>query len=115
MDIREKLAELLEEARLKYHVRMKDFPDKYNTIEWHDYFADHLIANGVMIQEWIPVSEPPDEGMPVLTFHNKYVEEYGNMVSAVRKNGNWYGCLGSTITHWSHLPLPPKGEQVDET
>ena len=50
MDIREKLAELLEEARLKYHVCMEDFPNKYNDIEWYDYFACHLIANGVMMQ-----------------------------------------------------------------
>ena len=49
MDNREKLAELLEEARLKYHIRMKEFPDKYNAIEWHDYFADHLIKNNVII------------------------------------------------------------------
>lgn len=57
---REKLTELLEEARLKYHVRMKDFPNKYNVIAWHDYFADHLIANGVVVREkgeWVERKE----------------------------------------------------------
>lgn len=26
-----------------------------------EYIADHLIANGVIIQNWIPVTEPPKE------------------------------------------------------
>lgn len=113
MNLREKLIELLHVAVCDYNCDECKYSvsDEMCIRHLEEMAADYLIANGVMIQEWIPMSEPlPEEGMPVLTFHNKYVEEYGNMVTAVRKNGNWYGCLGSTITHWSHLPPLPKGE-----
>lgn len=115
MDNREKLAELLEEARLKYHVRIKEFPDKYNTIEWHDYFADYLIANGVVVQEWIPVSEPP----PLFCAVSGYCPEQNNIYEVyLNARGEWHffdktvagALLDESITHWSHLPPPPKGE-----
>lgn len=117
MDIHEKLAELLGKAWEVWNDYIRKWCDNAEkTGDWNapmtshdDICADFLITNGVTIQEWIPVSERlPDEGMAVLTLHDKYVQEYGNMVTAVRKNGNWYGCLGSTITHWMPLPELPK-------
>lgn len=107
MDIREKLVELL----MQVEDNMCDDCGREPVGCAVVAIADHLLANGVTVQEWIPVTERlPDEGMPVLTLHDKYVQEYGNMMTAVRKNGNWYGCLGSTITHWMPLPSAPKGE-----
>lgn len=112
MDNREKLAELLEEARLKYHVCIKEFPDKYNTIEWHDYFADYLIANGMMVQEWIPVSELPKEEGEYWVAH-KLVDEYfynTAIYDGVCFRFKLAGSVIPNITHWSYLSPPPKGE-----
>ena len=52
MDVREKLVELLNEAFFDYNHGKGDGYIPKN-------FADHLIANGVTVQEWISVAEPP--------------------------------------------------------
>ena len=54
MDIREKLMGLLEsaESAIYWDSSDKGFIEK---------IADHLIANGVTVQEWKPVNEPPKE------------------------------------------------------
>lgn len=104
MDIREKLAELLEEARLKYHVRIKEFPDKYNTIEWHDYFADHLIANGVKVQqcgEWVY-----DHWCE---FKCSVCGEFSNS-NPYKGEENYCSNCGAKMMPWS-----PKGKLADET
>ena len=56
--MREKIIELLREVQYLGGLEEK--------------IADHLIANGVTIQEWIPVTEPPKE------FRN----EYGELIEA---------------------------------
>ena len=77
--------------------------------------ADHLIANGVTVQEWISVKDRLPE-----KFHN---------VLAVRKIGDWFGidieCIVATdkwsgdvftdneVTHWMPLPQPPMGNKPD--
>ena len=80
-----------------------------------EYLADHLIANGVTIQRWIPASEKPKEvgeynvmikGTPVSTtlFYSVYHEA-------------WYEFSDDDfeqpyeITHWMPLPQPPKEKQ----
>lgn len=87
--------------------------------------ADHLIANDVTIQKWIPVAE-------------KLPEKITNKVLVYCKNGyigfghyedfqgvkDWYNlengkpfrewdledCETYEVTHWCELPEPPKGE-----
>ena len=54
MDVKEKLVELLNEAFFDYNHGKGDGYIPKN-------FADHLIANGVTVQEWISVAEPPKE------------------------------------------------------
>ena len=75
--------------------------------------ADHLIANGVTIPEWISVEErlPEDSdevnlctrsGIVGIGYYDKY-----------RKNWVQYyagGALCVDVTHWMPLPKPPKGE-----
>ena len=65
--------------------------------------ADHLIANGVTVQNWIPVTERlPEVRVPVLVYDGEYVDgrEFYDL-SYVSKYG---------ITHWMPLPDPPKVE-----
>ena len=58
--VKEKLVELFFDADQMIHL-----PYAMNTEQATRYIfeqmADHLIANGVTVQEWIPVSEPPEE------------------------------------------------------
>ena len=74
--------------------------------------ADHLIANGVTVQKWIPVTERlPEEYTTVLVCGEDGVEPgrfYG-------KSGFWtYDQYEQdpifAVTHWMPLPEPPKGE-----
>ena len=70
-------------------------------------YGDHLVSNGVMVQEWISVDDRlPDVGNIVLI----YSETDGV-------------CLGSysddtfdyfDVTHWMSIPQPPKGDVHNE-
>ena len=72
--------------------------------------ADHLIANGVTVQEWIPVSErlPKESGEYIV-----YCGEYDGICvlyyEILKTKGKW-GTKWKEITHWMPLPEPPKGE-----
>ena len=76
--------------------------------------ADHLIANGVTIQKWIPVAErlPERNGdYLVCTFHDFYKTTKIAKASFKSNSGGFYGQGGhwSNVTHWMPLPEPPKG------
>ena len=89
MDVREKLVELLK----------TQFYDEYEFEE----IADWLIAHGVTVQEWIPVTERlPDVGIEVLI----YSEDDGVCVDYY--GGDSFGYYDAT--HWMPLSEPPKGE-----
>lgn len=109
MDVREKLVELLK----------TQFYDEYEFEE----IADWLIAHGVTVQEWIPVSERLPKLIPnsagtgyseavnVLTSSRK-------VITAIWDGTDWIGSFrfwdaeGEEITHWAPvlfpLPEPPK-------
>ena len=80
--------------------------------------ADHLIANGVTVQEWIPVSERLPEYDNFLVATN-----YGGVGEAFTLDGKiyWqeeaaksvyeigiYGAPIEEVTHWMPLPEAPK-------
>lgn len=78
--------------------------------------ADHLIANGVTLDnqvsssKWIPVSErlpKRNEKVLVCDTREDYVSIWENF-----EDGLWYGddVIWATedITHWMQLPEPPK-------
>ena len=100
MDVREKLVELL----TGYSIDTK--PDV-------EYVADHLIAHGVTVQEWISVKDK---------FPQNFVSVLGYMTDAgefppVREcytvgNAFFFPTLGDVhpVSHWCELPQPPKGE-----
>ena len=83
-------------------------------------FADHLIANGVTVQDgkdtdvptgWIPVTErlPDTEDRVLVCCKTKKGLQTINM--AYLFNGTWHGQGSmSGVTHWMHLPEPPKGK-----
>ena len=76
------------------------------------FIADHLIANGVTVQEWISVKDRlPEEGDIVLC----YMEFGEQRIAQWDESENcWAGQLidyhKEQVTHWMPLPQPPKGE-----
>ena len=91
--------------------------------------ADHLIANGVIVNEWRPASEPPKEDGAYLvsftSFSGKHtwqdVCKFANNLEKVDKfdfkgikRAGWYDYKDGDyyevddITHWMPLPQPPK-------
>lgn len=92
--MREKLIEIVREIRR-------------TTTAWHtaEDIADKLIANGVTIQRWIPVTERlPDwrDGKVLVS------TKYGFSICERTVNGRWKGQHANWITHWMPLPEPPK-------
>ena len=127
MNVKEKLIEILGEFTL--------YPSKMKNV-WMpqviEKLADHLIANGVTVQEqeWISVDEKLPE---VVSIHKRYRNTVKKSIRVlcvcVQKSGKtmvkegyceWYndypeprwqipGTIDE-VTHWQHLPQPPKGE-----
>lgn len=66
--------------------------------------ADHLISNGVTVQEWISVKDR----LPEPTYCVLVVGAYSEMaIDALGTDGEWMGMV-EDITHWMPLPQPPK-------
>ena len=102
MDVREKLIDLLTGHSI----------DTQQDVE---YVADHLIANGVTVQEWISVKDrlPEAGGYVVCIAKRNPFSRFMPMVARIEKNG-WVnpitGQYISEVTHWMPIPQPPKGE-----
>lgn len=104
MDIREKLVELLKE---NCHFGQKC------SGECTGCMADHLIANGVTVQEWIPVSEPPEEDGRYFVARYDYVTKTPFTDILWFERGQWWNrlhCGNFAVTHWMPMPPLPKGE-----
>lgn len=114
MDIREKLIEILREPI---------FP--HEMVDPIEAVADYLLDNGVTVQEWHSVNErmPEDleenKGKKAI---NCIVEHdpYGNGKTTTQfrqrkydsyyKEWRWSKIGGCTVTRWTMMPQPPKGE-----
>lgn len=104
MDIKEKLVELLTEF---YGCD----PMYYNVDALA--IADHLVSNGVTVQEWISVDERlPENFISVLG----YMTDAGEFPK-VREcytvgNAFFFPALGDIhpVSHWCEMPQPPEGE-----
>ena len=105
MDVREKLLDLIIDAK-------RTDPE---TGSFAEYLADHLIANGVTVQEWISVyDELPEVGGYVVCIAKRNpFSRFMPMVAKKEKNG-WVNPITeqyiSEVTHWVPMPNPPKGE-----
>ena len=97
MDVREKLVELMIEAK---KADTEDAP-------FSEFLADFMIANGVTVQEWKPISEPTKEKGTYLV-----CTDNGGVLL-----GHWYGTAWNAgggankhLAHWMKKPQPPKGD-----
>lgn len=102
MDVRKKLVELIESAR-------------YCGSNTSEEIADHLISNGVTVQEWISVKDmmPEVGGYVVCIAKRNPFSRFMPMVARIEKNG-WVNPITeqyiSEVTNWIPIPQPPKGE-----
>ena len=108
MDVREKLVEILKQAPFEGKVL-----DEWWWEEKIMIIADHLISNGVTVQEWVSVDDRlPQNFVSVLG----YMTDAGEFPS-VREcynvgNAFFFPALGDVhpVSHWREMPKPPKGE-----
>jgi hypothetical protein len=128
---REKLIELEREATDHAsdicidHRDCEDCPGRKYGTHCRDYLkADHLIAHGVTVQKWIPVSEPPKKitNKVIVLCKNGY-RGFGHYEDYKGKQ-TWYNlendrpftdwdledCESYEVTHWMPRPEAPKGE-----
>lgn len=117
MDVREKLVELLTE--------FYGCDPMYYDVDALA-IADHLIANGVTVQEWISVKdrlpEQPsnrvdEQGRSWVTQNIDCIVYDGKIVFVAHYSFQnkffWYSDTLhplKNITHWMEIPHPPKGE-----
>ena len=111
MNVREKLVELIKAGIRKGLRAMGDDRLDYS----FEDVADHLISNGVTVQEWISVTEPPKE----------YRDEYGELIPflvceedtdypfrAMYDGKTWGdGIFAIPVKWWMNLPAPPKEKE----
>ena len=98
MGMREKLIEILS---------VPIYP--HELVDPIEAVADYLIDSGVTIQQWIPVTElVPSFPERVLVYVKQDPYSTGMIDTDRRHNGKWVRWNGC-VTHWMHLPEPPKG------
>lgn len=75
-------------------------------------FADHLIANGVTMQEWIPVTErlPQNDQYALCFMQNGSFRVLQWSYIAWMWNNDNERYEEEDVTHWMPLPVPPKGK-----
>lgn len=100
MDVREKLVELLRDVQYLGGLEEK--------------IADHLIANGVTVQEWISVDERLPEEKVNCIVHYKHAycdnDDYWAIGICFYNGEKFQMDWSYKVTHWMPLPKPPKGE-----
>lgn len=76
------------------------------------FIADHLIANGVNVQQWIPVTErlPEENDMYIVSAFDGHDRRI-TFVQWQNRLKQWYLTGARSywkVTHWMPLPEPPK-------
>ena len=101
MDVREKLIDLLTGHSI----------DTQQDVE---YVADHLISNGVTVQEWISVDDklPEEKVNCVVYYKHAYCDndDYWAIGIWFYDGEKFLFDPAYKVTHWMPLPNPPKGE-----
>lgn len=123
MDIREKLVELIGCAPFSpVQGVFRTIAERFSS-EFIYRIADHLIANGVTVQEWRPVSELPKRNGEIVLVYYEYFRygEYNRLFRTIglgyALDGEWSRFINGEsgwhrlkILAWMPLPQPPKGE-----
>ena len=108
-DMRDRLVELIVEKEDEIYAT-KMYPSDMDRI---GSVADHLIANGVIVPQWISVKDRlPNEDTRVLVYLNiKKLDAntYTYFDTDRLLNGKWVR-WNSYVTHWMLLPEPPKAK-----
>ena len=115
-----RLIELLKEAASKAYEAVESRQLAHPFEVW-DIVVDHLIANGVTVQKWIPVTERLPEPMVCVLCWYEYFrfgsyyrmfQTYG--IGHYFRDGMWGGEVSNgqkaRVLAWIPLPEPPKGE-----
>ena len=123
MDVREKLVDLLGNIYLPIMAGPDVIGEYRIPHKLKEEIADHLIANGVTVQEWISVKDKlppynrdvlvyrPNMAMEILV--DNYSGYYGEDDDEWHEGWALYGedADGNpVITHWAYFHQPPKGE-----
>ena len=107
MDVREKLVELLDNAII-------DSDDNYGFPNTNQ-LADHLIAHGVTVQEWISVDDrlPEEKVNCIVHYRHAYCDDddYWAIGMCFYDGEKFQINPAYKVTHWMPLPEKPKGEE----
>ena len=100
MDVREKLVELLRDVQYLGGLEEK--------------IADHLIENGVTVQEWISVDErlPKEKANCIVYYKHAFCDDENHVgICVCFYDGEEFNldCLHK-VTHWMPIPQPPTAE-----
>ena len=129
MNDREKLIELLKKTEITRINGHRALAEVCFTPHVFENMADHLLANGVTVQRWIPVTEekPKRRGRYFIAykFRGSDMQFYGEAMWHDDIPDNGYvkgdhfsneGVEGMYVTHWMEiprLPAPPKEAEPD--
>ena len=110
MDIKEKLVDLLTDNLPRVgNLPQCDNPLQYIINEIVERIADHLIANGVTVQEhgyWVSLTDCANVGIYCSVCHKKiYKEDYARCNRKNKLRSDYCPHCGSKM-----MPQPPKGE-----
>ena len=106
---KEKLIKLIERAKHSWSLStMIPFDCTFES-----WIADHLIANGVTVPKWIPVTERLPEDSVAVNLHTRSGVVGTGFYDKQTKS--WVQCYSGgslfvDVTHWMPMPQPPKGE-----
>lgn len=110
--MREKLIELLDGIQSHGWRRIETDHSITLAVVENKAIAEHLLANGVTIRKWIPVTERLPEGKDRYLCNVKSFAFPGSFYQAILyydqhgfREGNIYT---DDVTHWMSLPEPPE-------
>ena len=109
MDVREKLVELLQNAK----AAMKS-ENLSCDIARNMFVVDFMMANGVTVQEWISVEDrlPEEDGYYLCCIKSSLFPDrvYIDILECDKGSFEEGHIYTDTVTHWMPMPQPPKGE-----
>ena len=112
MDVREKLVEILKQAPFEGKVL-----DEWWWEEKIKRIADHLISNGVTVQEWISVKErlPQEKVDCIVHYKHAYCDndDYWAIGMCFYDGEKFQFGQAYKVTHWMPMPEPPKSARMD--